>query len=61
MAIEFRQAVDNDVEVKEKYKESDSMSSVLDIIDIIFSMTIAIMMFLCFFSLTTSMSANLYD
>ena len=37
------------------------MNSVLDLINIIFSMTIAIMMFLCFFSLATSMSANLYD
>ena len=33
----------------------------LDIINAIFSTTIAIMMFLCFFSLTASMSANLYD
>ena len=31
------------------------------IIDYIFLMTIAIMMFLCFFSLSASMSANLYD
>ena len=31
------------------------------IIDYIFIMTIAIMMFLCFFSLSASMSANLYD
>ena len=31
------------------------------IIDYIFLMTIAIMMFLCFFSLSAAMSANLYD
>ena len=31
------------------------------IIDYIFMVTIAIMMFLCFFSLSASMSANLYD
>ena len=33
----------------------------VDIINIIFSSTIAIMMFLCFFSLAASMSANIYD
>ena len=33
----------------------------IGILDIMFSATIAIMMFLCFFSLTASMSANLYD
>lgn len=31
------------------------------IIDYVFMVTIAIMMFLCFFSLSASMSANLYD
>lgn len=33
----------------------------LRIIDIIFYVTIGIMMFLCFFSLVASMTANLYD
>ena len=37
------------------------METVINIIDVTFSMAIAIMMFLCFFSLTTTMSANLYD
>ena len=31
------------------------------IIDYVFSVIIAIMMFLCFFSLSAAMSANLYD
>ena len=30
-------------------------------LDVIFSVTIAIMMFLCFFSLTAAMTANIYD
>ena len=33
----------------------------LDILNNIFAIAIGIMMFLCFFSLTASMSANLYD
>ena len=37
------------------------MDQVLNILDNIFAIAIGIMMFLCFFSLTASMSANLYD
>lgn len=39
----------------------EQTETVEQIIDYIFLMTIAIMMFLCFFSLSASMSANLYD
>ena len=39
----------------------DSIAGVKKVIDYIFAVTIAIMMFLCFFSLSASMSSNLYD
>ena len=44
-----------------EYKEAESTEQIKTIIDLVFSVTIAIMMFLCFFSLSASMSANLYD
>ena len=37
------------------------IGDVISILDMIFEVTIAIMMFLCFFSLSANMSANLYD
>ena len=43
------------------YKEQESTASIRSIIDLVFMVTIAIMMFLSFFSLSASMSANLYD
>ncbi len=39
-------------------KDSGNLS---DTVDLLFMALIAIMMFLCFFSLSASMSANLYD
>ena len=44
-----------------RYEQVDSIAGVKKIIDYIFSVIIAIMMFLCFFSLSASMSSNLYD
>ena len=44
-----------------EYEEGEATEKVKKIIDYIFMVTIAIMMFLCFFSLSASMSANLYD
>ena len=43
------------------YKEAESTEQVKTIIDLVFSVTIAIMMFLCFFALQGAMSANLYE
>ena len=43
------------------YSARQSTEQVKVIIDYVFMVTIAIMMFLCFFSLSASMSANLYD
>ena len=48
-------------QVRVSYIDADNNANVLKIIDIIFYVTIAIMMFLCFFSLVASMTANLYD
>ena len=61
MAKDFTDAVGDKVSVSEKYVTNNSMGPAINLIDIIFSITIAIMMFLCFFSLVASMSANLYD
>ena len=44
-----------------EYEEGEATEQVSKIIEYIFMVTIAIMMFLCFFSLSASMSANLYD
>lgn len=49
------------VKVQITYKEVSSNDEVTNIVNYIFYLTIAIMMFLCFFSLTASMSANLYE
>ena len=43
------------------YVEAESTAGITKIIDYIFFVIIAIMMFLCFFSLSASMSANLFD
>ena len=47
--------------VDKSYVARQSTEQVKVIIDYVFMVTIAIMMFLCFFSLSASMSANLYD
>ena len=46
---------------KESYKLAESTETIKQLIDYVFTVIIAIMMFLCFFSLSASMSANLYD
>ena len=43
------------------YQDKKKNATTFELLDIIFTVTIAIMMFLCFFSLTASMTANLYD
>ena len=43
------------------YVSQASTADIRNIIDMVFMVTIAIMMFLSFFSLSASMSANLYD
>ena len=49
------------VSIKLTYQQVSSGGDITHIVNIIFYLTIAIMMFLCFFSLTASMSANLYE
>ena len=58
---ELEKAVGAGVKVLITYKQVSSNNSVTNIVNYIFYLTIAVMMFLCFFSLTASMSANLYD
>lgn len=43
------------------YDQASETESTKQIVNYIFMAAIAIMMFLCFFSLSASMSANLYD
>ena len=45
----------------EAYKVTEKTADIKKMIEYVFSIAIAIMMFLCFFSLSASMSANLYD
>ena len=59
IAIDLKSATD--ITATKTYEQADSTAGVKKIIDYVFMVTIAIMMFLCFFSLSASMSANLYD
>ena len=53
---------DNDgIKVKDQYSIVESNQKALDLLDLVFYVTIGIMMFLCFFSLQASMTANLYE
>lgn len=61
IAKDIKQALPSENVVRVTYIDADNNASVLKIIDIIFYVTIGIMMFLCFFSLAASMTANLYD
>lgn len=61
IADEFEKELPEDVEVTKAYVDQENNEGTLQIIDIIFYVTIGIMMFLCFFSLVASMTANLYD
>ena len=46
---------------EKSYEHQDSVQVIINLLDLLFSVVIAIMMFLCFFSLSTSMSASLYE
>lgn len=48
-------------DINNYFDDTGTISQVTKILDIIFNVIIAITMFLCFFSLCSSMSANLYD
>ena len=61
IAEDLRQNLPDLNNVRVSYIDEESNENVLKIIDTIFYVTIGIMMFLCFFSLVASMSANLYD
>lgn len=61
IADEFKTALPEDVSIRIAYVDEDNNKETLQIIDLIFYVTIGIMMFLCFFSLVASMTANLYD
>ena len=50
-----------DIKIEKSYEDKQKTDQVLNILNSIFAIAIGIMMFLCFFSLTASMSANLYD
>lgn len=43
------------------YKEQEDINKITVLLDLLFSVLIGIMMFLCFFSLSASMTANLYE
>ena len=60
-AFESEFSNSNYIDLYKSYEDREKMDKVLNILDNIFGIAIGIMMFLCFFSLTASMSANLYD
>ena len=60
-AFESEFSHSDNVDLYKSYEDREKMDKVLNILDNIFGIAIGIMMFLCFFSLTASMSANLYD
>jgi ABC-type antimicrobial peptide transport system permease subunit len=49
------------IQIRDYFKDDKTNQEVTEILDIIFNVIIAITMFLCFFSLCSSMSANLMD
>ena len=54
-------ALPGGIQIHLTYKQVSSSGSITEIVNYIFYLTIAVMMFLCFFSLTASMSANLFE
>ena len=46
---------------RDTWSQAQSLNKFKTIIDLVFSIIIGIMMFLCFFSLSASMTANLYE
>ena len=61
IAEDFGLAYSDHVQVQKSYQDKENTQDVLKIIDIIFYVTIAIIMFLCFFSLVASMTANMLN
>lgn len=57
----FSPQQNHEVVVKNYFEDTDSNDSAQGILDLIFNTIIVIIMFLCFFSLCSSMSANLFD
>lgn len=53
--------VTDETEVTITDQDDQDSGNLSDTVDLLFMVLIAIMMFLCFFSLSASMSANLYD
>ena len=61
IAKDLEDNVRRKVTVSKTYKEVEDNNQVKKILDLIFYVAIFVMMFLCFFSLVASMSANLYE
>ena len=61
MVYDLKQVIDPSSSVKASYIDRQGQENVMRVIDIIFYVTIGIMMFLCFFSLVASMTANIFD
>ena len=52
---------DEKVTVSNQYSILETNQKALDLLDLVFYITIGIMMFLCFFSLQAAVTANLYE
>ena len=60
-AFEKEFGISSEIQMNRSYEDKEGMQKTLNILNNIFGIAIAVMMFLCFFSLTASMTANLYD
>ena len=49
------------ITVSNQYSNIEANQKALDLLDLVFYLIIGIMMFLCFFSLQASMTANMYE
>ena len=54
-------SIGGDVDCYSQYSILEANQKALDLLNLVFYVTIGIMMFLCFFSLQASMTANLYE
>lgn len=52
---------DSAIIVMDQYSIKEDNQKALDLLNMVFYVIIAIMMFLCFFSLQASMTANMYE
>jgi len=61
IAEKLNESLPKKVFIRKAYLDREASANVEYIVDLIFNIIITVMMFLCFFSLVSSMSSNLYE